>query len=96
LSATYIQGYTTEDPTTRRTSHSKTLVYKSGFSYVHPLEGGSDSARTANARAAMNSNNMPRATGMIIPGEDAGMSTRNSKIHTNHFVAVECFLLVQC
>jgi hypothetical protein len=40
-----LPGYLTEDPTTRKTTRSKTLVYKSGFSYVHPLEGG-ESARS--------------------------------------------------
>ena len=40
-----LPGYYTEDPTMRKTTRNKTLVYKSGFSYVHPLEGGSESAR---------------------------------------------------
>ena len=67
-----LPGYSVDDPTTRKTTHSKTLVYKSGFTYVHPLEGGQDSARIAQARAALNSTNMPKAAGMIVPGDTAG------------------------
>ena len=67
-----LPGYSVEDPTTRKTTRTKTLVYKSGFTYVHPLEGGQDSARIAQARAAVNSTNMPKAAGMIVPGDTAG------------------------
>jgi hypothetical protein len=69
-----LPGYFTEDPTTRRTTHSKTLEYKSGFTYVHPLEGNENNSRSAAAaRATMNAAGMaPKATGMIIPGEATG------------------------
>jgi len=65
-----LPGYHMEDPTTRKTTRVKTLEYKSGFTYVHPLEGN-DNSRSAAARAAINSTNMPgpKASGMIIPGE---------------------------
>jgi len=47
-----LPGYFTEDPTTRRTTHSKTLEYKSGFTYVHPLEGNENNSRSGVAPAA--------------------------------------------
>ena len=38
-----LPGYHMEDPTTRKTTRIKTLEYKSGFTYVHPLEGNENS-----------------------------------------------------
>jgi hypothetical protein len=38
-----LPGYHMEDPTTRKTTRVKTLEYKSGFTYVHPLEGNDNS-----------------------------------------------------
>jgi hypothetical protein len=70
-----LPGYNTDDPTARKTTHQKTLKYKSGFSYVQPFEDDSTS-RVAAVRAMTNKDGLPAATGMLIPGEDkAGESS---------------------
>jgi len=69
-----LPGYNTEDPTTRRTTHTKTLGFFQGQRYVRPSfeEGEMDGVNTQKSAGSVNpQDTWPAAAHMKIPTESA-------------------------